>query len=83
MKMLFRFASAVLWLACACGAPGRPSGLPPPEYVQPTVEPYSPPIPAPATAGPAEPAAEPAEPPPAPPAENVGGSGATLPAGTP
>lgn len=80
----------------ACGAPGRPSGLPDPEYQQPQVEPWPPASAAVPTAAPptAEPADEPAderakvgiEPAPEAPAglpQNAGGSGATLPAGTP
>lgn len=72
----------------ACGSPGRPSGLPSPDYAVPTVEPWPPASAAAANAVPpdAEPAGqgvEPAPEEPAGPRQNAGGSGATLPAGTP
>ncbi|HKY40606.1 MAG TPA: hypothetical protein VJN18_31945 [Polyangiaceae bacterium] len=76
-----------------CGPAPRPSGLPPPEYEQPRVEPWPPPGAAAGSAGAASVAppetAEAPEPvlPAAstspPPAQNAGGSSATLPAGTP
>ena len=88
----YRYALLFSLCLTACGAPGRPHGLPDPEYQQPQVEPWppasaaAPAVPAPAN----EPADEPAivgvEPAPEGPAglpQNVGGSGATLPAGTP
>jgi hypothetical protein len=74
----FYFSTTIALLALnACGTPGRPVGLPAPEYEQPHVEPWTPPA---ASAAPAEPPPPEAEAPPAP--ENVAGSGATLPAGT-
>jgi hypothetical protein len=72
----------------ACGAPRRPSGLPPPEYEQPRVEPWPPVAESPATGG--SPASQspavgvgPAPEEPAGLPQNVGGSGATLSPGTP
>jgi hypothetical protein len=80
---------AALALA-ACGPPGRPQGLPPPEYEVPAVAPWSPASAAPAAAEPApvvpEGSGAGVEPAPEAPAglpQNAGGSGATLPAGTP
>lgn len=73
--------------SASCGAPGRPNGLPPPEYEVPQVAPWQPVSAAPPQAqAPPEPAAEGVEPAPEAPAglpQNAGGSGATLPAGTP
>lgn len=79
MKRVQLLGFVALLAVTACGSPGRPVGLPPPEYDPPRVEPWSPP----ATAA-AAPAAEPeiSTAPPAGP-ENEGGSGATLPPGTP
>lgn len=75
-------------LLAGCGTPGRPSGLPAPEYEVPQLEPWPPVSAAAAKAG--APAVEPApmgvEPAPEEPAglpQNAGGSGATLPPGTP
>ncbi len=74
------------WLACGVGCGGnttRPTGLPAPEYQEPQVSPWPP-----ASASPAPPAVEekaesvPPDAAPAPP-EGTGGSGATLPPGTP
>jgi hypothetical protein len=76
IKLYFLTTIALLALN-ACGTPGRPVGLPPPEYQEPQVEPWTPPSAAPAQAPPEPPAAPAAAP------ENLGGSGATLPAGTP
>ena len=85
-RMLGSFALG--WCLAACGAPGRPSGLPPPEYEKPQVDPWTP------ASAPAEIVESP--PPEAPPAgvtpapegpaglpQNAGGSGATLPPGNP
>ena len=67
------------WLA-GCGSPTRPSGLPAPEYQAPLVAPW-PPV---GSVAPPESAPEPSEHDSAPAApQNGGGSGATLPAGTP
>ena len=81
------YASVLGVLLAGCGAPGRPSGLPPPEYEVPQVAPWSPPGAEAAKAG--APAVEPAqvgvEPGPEEAAglpQNAGGSGATLPPGT-
>jgi hypothetical protein len=76
-----------LWLV-SCGAPGRPSGQPPPEYEVPHVEPWPPASAAPPKAAPpaSPPAAQGVEPAPEAAAglpQNTGGSGAKLPAGTP
>jgi hypothetical protein len=79
-KLYFSTTIALLALN-ACGSAGRPVGLPAPEYEQPKVEPWTPP-PAAAAPSPPEPQAAP-EPPPSAAPENVAGSGATLPAGTP
>ena len=78
---------ALVWFAFGCGnSAARPVGLPPPEYQQPQVEPWPP-----ASASASPPAAASAmesAPPPAASAaplapEVTGGSGATLPPGTP
>ncbi len=90
--MKTRLWSLALALALAlggCGAPGRPSGLPPPEYEEPNVEPWSPApgeaakggAPAPDSSAPI--GVEPAPEAPAGPPQNAGGSGATLRPGTP
>jgi hypothetical protein len=80
--MMQYFLTTIALLALnACGTPGRPVGLPPPEYQEPKVEPWAPP---PAATAPSSSIAEPQpplEPPPAATPENVGGSGATLPPG--
>jgi hypothetical protein len=76
-------------LVVACGAPGRPSGLPAPEYEEPQVEPWQP---APGALSPktleAAPTSESgggngAPPAPAATGGSSGGSGATLSPGTP
>ena len=87
MKTLACSLGFTLALA-ACGAPGRPSGLPPPEYEQPGVEPWPPASEAPANGGaPASQSSsvgvEPAPEGPAGLPQNPGGSGATLSPGTP
>ena len=82
-KLHFVTGIALLALS-ACGSAARPTGLPPPEYEQPRVEPWTPPAPAVApSAVPAEPEPAASAPLPAAPPENLGGSGATLPPGTP
>jgi hypothetical protein len=87
MTQLYFPTTIALLALNACGSSGRPVGLPPPEYQSPHVEPWTPPAGAPA-AGPPAPTAETPpqaapEPQAAPAPENLGGSGATLPAGTP
>jgi hypothetical protein len=91
MKTLLWSLGFTLALA-ACGAPGRPSGLPPPEYEQPRVDPWPAVSETPATGGapvsaPASPSAGvgvgPAPEEPAGLPQNAGGSGATLSPGTP
>jgi len=74
----------------ACGAPGRPSGLPDPEYEQPQATPWPPASAAavkggaPATEPEPEPVgAKPAPEGPAGPPQGTSGSGATLPPGIP
>jgi hypothetical protein len=83
----FGLVVLVLEVLGACGPAPRPSGLPPPEYEQPQVEPWSPPSAAPTSAPVTAPAPAPETvvpaPPTAAPPESTGGSGATLPAGTP
>jgi hypothetical protein len=87
----WRFGLLVgLGVWAGCGPAPRPTGLPPPEYEEPRVEPWTPASATPATAGaapaaPPDPVPEPVVPAPGPaaPPENTGGSGATLPAGTP
>jgi hypothetical protein len=74
-------------LLVGCGTPGRPSGLPAPEYEVPHVAPWPPPSSA-SAAAPAAPTpppvgVEPALEEPAGPPQNAGGSGATLPPGNP
>ena len=76
-------------MLAGCGAPGRPSGLPAPEYEEPKVDPW-PPAAAPETAkssaavaGSAAVGVEPAPEAPAGLPQNAGGSGATLSPGTP
>jgi hypothetical protein len=68
-----------------CGAAGRPSGLPAPEYEEPKIDPW--PSAATGQGGAAAAAGvvgvEPAPEAPAGPPENLGGSGATLSPGTP
>lgn len=81
MTKLYFLTTIALLALNACGTPGRPVGLPPPEYQEPHVEPWAAPSAAPAPA-PTEPPVQ-AEPVPAAAPENLGGSGATLPAGTP
>jgi|GEM_PF-5089699 len=75
-------------LLTACGPVGRPSGLPAPEYEVPQLDPWPPASSATAKAGapavePAPVGVEPAPEEPAGPPQNAGGSGATLPPGTP
>ena len=84
----YPYAWVVAVSLAGCGAPGRPVGLPPPEYEVPQVVPWSPPGAEAAKAG--APAVEPApvgvEPAPEEAAglpQNAGGSGATLAPGTP
>jgi hypothetical protein len=77
---------ALVFTLAGCGAPGRPTGLPAPEYEEPKVEPWL--APEAAKGGAAGSAAvgagvEPAPEAPAGLPQNAGGSGATLPAGTP
>lgn len=88
MKTSFGHVALALTLA-ACGAPGRPSGLPAPEYEEPKLDPW-PSAAAPAAtksdaavAGSAGLGVEPAPEAPAGLPQNAGGSGATLPPGTP
>ena len=86
------FTVALAVALAGCGTPGRPSGLPPPEYEEPKVDPW----PAGSATAAAEPAkdgapaaasapvgVEPAPEAPAGPRQNAGGSGATLSPGTP
>lgn len=86
--MKFTISSAGLMLALslgACGTPGRPQGLPPPEYEVPKTEPW--PLgsvePTPSAAPSPAPSEAPAAPPEAPAPPDAGGSGATLSPGTP
>jgi hypothetical protein len=81
MNKLYFFTTIALLALDACGSSGRPVGLPAPEYEQPQVEPWTPPSAA-VAPSPPEPQATP-EPAPVAAPENVAGSGATLPAGTP
>lgn len=84
MTKLYFVTGIALLALNACGSAGRPVGVPPPEYEQPRVEPWTPPAVAPSpSAAPAEPEPVPAASLPAAPPENLGGSGATLPPGTP
>ena len=87
------FCAVIAASLVGCGTPGRPVGLPPPEYEEPRVEPWSPPAapsappsaepePPPSAAPPPDPAASAAPPLSAPPLEGGGGSG-TLRPGTP
>jgi hypothetical protein len=84
MTKLYFVTGIALLALNACGPTPRPTGLPPPEYEEPRVEPWAPPAAAAAPSA-AAPEPEPAAPAPAPAAtpENLGGSGATLPPGTP
>lgn len=79
-KLKFVIGIALLALQ-ACSPAPRPAGLPPPEYEEPKLEPWTPPSALPASS--AEPVVPEPAGPPAPPVapENVGGSGATLPPG--
>jgi hypothetical protein len=81
-------AVVALILAVGCGSPNRPTGLPAPEYQEPVVEPWSPPASSAAPSAEPAPVAAPSSAPgevvaPSPPPAGTGGSGATLPAGTP
>ena len=86
--MKTRLCSLMLaFTLAACGAPGRPTGLPAPEYEEPKVDPWLPAVAPDAAkdgaAGSAVVGVEPAPEAPAGLPQNAGGSGATLPAGTP
>jgi len=85
-----RYSFALALSLASCGAPGRPSGLPAPEYEEPQVAPWPAAVPSAepaqggATAANSTPAGvEPAPEAPAGPPQNAGGSGATLSPGTP
>jgi len=88
MNPTFRFFALILLLT-ACGTPGRPVGLPAPEYQEPLVEPWPPasaqpskiPQPTPGSTPETEQGVTPAPEEPAGPPGNVGGS-ATLGPGT-
>jgi hypothetical protein len=91
MKTSLCFALLAALLA-GCGTPGRPVGVPPPEYEEPHVEPWPPasaeaakpaaPLQAPAPSGSAD-GVGPAPEVPAGAGHNSGGSGARLSPGTP